>query len=237
MEDIDFGQELIDLFTEQLASNEQKQHSFEYSDAVDTNFPDPANFKFFRNSVRRYLYLEDEIDAASVYIANDIIEWNLEDDLKGLPVEERIPIKIYISSPGGLLQESFCICDAIRMSKTPVYTINIGCAASAAALIFSCGHKRIATPSASFLLHLGYGGTEGTYQQTKAQQRNYDALIANMKNILKEQLQPVDEEEFETLIDGEWYLYMFDKDPNSVHNPRKYNLITEEMTSLSQLSK
>ena len=41
------------------------------------------------------------------------------------------------------------------------------------------------------------------------------------------------EDEFENLIDGEWYLYMTDTDESSVHNARKFNIVTEEIKSLA----
>jgi len=208
----------------------------EFEKVKDLTLPDPRYVEYFKNEAARNIYLEEDIDESSIGIVNSIIEWNTNDDLLELPAEQRRPIKIYINSSGGLLEESFAICDAILMSKTPVYTINIGRAMSAAALIFLCGHKRIAAPSAQFLLHLGCGGTGGTYQQTKAQQKNYDMMIHNMKNIAMSRLDNIDGETFENLIDTEWYLYMMDQDPDSIHNARRYNLITEEMTSLTQFA-
>lgn len=212
------------------------QDQAQYDNCANLTLPDPSIVSYYRSQARRILWFEDEIDDNAIVYANHIISWNIEDI--GIPVEERTPIKIYINSPGGNLNECMVICDAIRMSETPVYTINMNSASSAAAAIFLCGHKRIAFPSASFLIHLGSGGTYGTYQQTKSQQKNYDKTIEIFKKIIKEQMQLSEDlaEKFDELIDGEWYLYMTDTDPESDHNARKYNLVTEEMNFLSQFN-
>lgn len=53
--------------------------------------------------------------------------------------------------------------DAIRLSKTPVYTVNLALAASMGFLIFIAGHKRYSMPHAEFLMHdgstMGYDST------------------------------------------------------------------------------
>jgi len=212
------------------------QDQAQYDNCANLTLPDPSVVSYYRSQARRILWFENEIDEDAIVFANHIITWNIED--MGKPIEERIPIKIYINSPGGNLNECMVICDAILMSETPVYTINMNMAASAAAAVFLCGHKRLAFPRASFLIHLGSGGTRGTYQQTKSQQKDYDKTIEVFKGIIKQQMgiKPEDEQRFEELIDREWYLYMMDTDPDSEHNARRYNLVTEEMNSLSQFN-
>ena len=66
-----------------------------------------------------------------------ILRWNMED--KDIPPEDRKPIWVYIQSPGGNLLYMSALLDAIELSVTPVYTVNMGYAASAAALIFMAG--------------------------------------------------------------------------------------------------
>ncbi len=217
----------------QEAVQEAIQSQEKYDGCANLNLPDPSLVHYYRSHAKRIIWLEDDIDEDAIVIVNNIIAWNIEDI--GKKVEERTPIKIYINSPGGNLNECMAICDAIRMSETPVYTINLNMAASAAAAIFMCGHKRVAMPSAQFLIHLGSGGTMGTYQQTKSQQKNYETTIQVFKNIIKEQMGigSDKEEEFENLIDGEWYLYMTDNDENSEHNARRFNIVTEEIKSLA----
>ena len=74
---------------------------------------------------------------------------------KNIPIEERKPIKLFINSGGGEITASYEIIDAIRLSKTPVYTINMCWAGSAALEVFMVGHKRFCYPNANFLFHEG----------------------------------------------------------------------------------
>lgn len=81
--------------------------------------------------------------------------WNQVDDRASVPAADRKPIKIYINSPGGELEATFTIIDAIHMSQTPIYTIVTSCAYSGGFFIAIAGHKRFAYPHASYLYHEG----------------------------------------------------------------------------------
>lgn len=71
----------------------------------------------------RRLYINWEIDDSVVEsVVYHILRYNRQD--RGIPVEERTPIKLYINSPGGSVTDGFGLIDAIITSKTPVYTIN-----------------------------------------------------------------------------------------------------------------
>lgn len=87
--------------------------------------------------------------------------WNKVDEEHDKPVANRKPIKIYIDSSGGDLVSTFSIIDSIKLSKTPVTTINISKAYSGGLLIFLSGHKRIAYPNSSFLFHEGSTAMQG----------------------------------------------------------------------------
>ena len=113
------------------------------------------------DALNRTIIVED-IDEESGVVAENLIRfWNRYDEENEIPGEERQPIKIYIDSPGGYLTSTFTIIDAIRLSKTPVWTINIGCAYSGGFFIFIAGHKRIAYPTSSFLYHEGGSSVSG----------------------------------------------------------------------------
>ena len=94
------------------------------------------------------------------WLVEQIIQCNRED--KGLPVEQRKPIRLYINSPGGDLFAGFALIDAIKLSETPVYTINMGQWCSMAFLIGIAGHKRYSLPHAKFLMHDGQSFTYGS---------------------------------------------------------------------------
>lgn len=95
-------------------------------------------------------------------IVKFIMECNKKDC--DIPIDERKPIRLYINSPGGDVYEGFALVDAIKLSKTPVYTYNIGCCCSMAFYIVISGHKghRFSLPSATFLMHDGSSGAWGS---------------------------------------------------------------------------
>lgn len=201
----------------------------DFGGMTNVNLADPSLVNYWRDRARRIIWIDTEITEDIVAIIRWIIKWNEED--RGLPADEREPIKLYINSPGGLLIPTIAVCDAIIMSKTPVYGYNMNECCSAASLIYSCCSRRFALPHAYFLLHLGQGGYSGTYQQTRAAQADYNMRIQAMIDIYRKNLQVPNPSEFEKLIDGEWYLYASDTDPESSHNARRYNLITDEWSS------
>lgn len=135
---------------------------------------------------RLYLYGEiTDIDAeeGAIAIASTvgelvecIFEYNRMDRANNLLA--RRPIKLYINSPGGDQNEGFALVDAISLSKTPVYTINVGQWSSMSFLIGITGHKRFSFPHATFLLHDGSSGAFGS--SNKVQDRvKFDERFEN----------------------------------------------------------
>lgn len=117
------------------------------------NIEDSTNTLAFLD---RTLYLTDVIQPESAISYADMIKfWNIVDDIDEIPVEEREPIKIYIDSPGGDLDATFSIIDAIALSKTPVWTVTIGRGCSGAFFIGIAGHKRFGFPHSTYLFHEG----------------------------------------------------------------------------------
>lgn len=72
-------------------------------------------------------------------------------------------ISVYINSPGGEVYAGRAMYDTIRHVKNEVSTINVGLAASAAALLLSSGNKgkRYALPGSHTMIHQPHGGAEG----------------------------------------------------------------------------
>lgn len=108
--------------------------------------------------------------------------FNKMDEEQGLEVEDRQPIVLFIDSYGGDLNACFSIVDAIEMSETPIYTVNMGTAYSAGFFISIAGHKRFAYPHASFLYHEGSAGNQGTANQFE----NFSAFYKKQLNMLRE---------------------------------------------------
>lgn len=102
----------------------------------------------------RRLYINGEIDENVIdSIVYHILRFNRLD--KGLPREERMPIILYLNSPGGTVTEGYGVIDAIMQSNTPVYTVNLAECYSMGFLIFLAGEKRYGMPNSTYLCHDG----------------------------------------------------------------------------------
>lgn len=128
-----------------------EQYNYDYYD----------KFRIEDNDNRR-IYLNCEVDENVIDDAvYHILRYNRLD--RDVPESERKPIILYINSPGGSVTDGYSLIDAIRLSKTPIYTVNLALAASMGFLIFIAGHKRYAFPHSEFLMHdgstMGYDST------------------------------------------------------------------------------
>ena len=78
-------------------------------------------------------------------------------------LDNSTPIKMYIDSPGGHVYTALGIVDIMEYIDAPVETVNIGLAASMAAIILSCGEKgsRRSLKRSRVMLHQPSGGIYG----------------------------------------------------------------------------
>lgn len=74
--------------------------------------------------------------------------------------------------------------DAIKLSATPVYTVNLGMAASAASLIFIAGHKRFMMPTAKVLIHEGSASFAGDAGKLMDATDSYKKELKAMKEFI-----------------------------------------------------
>lgn len=169
----------------------------------------------------RVFYLDYDIDETVFEIQRAIINFNIEDS--ELDVDNRVPIKILIDSPGGNLDETMALASTITMSKTPVYTINVGIAYSGAGVILMAGHKRFAFPYSRALIHTGSGCLTGTFEQTETAQKNYKKQVDEMgKFILSHS--SIDDKTYKKYKNQDWYLDSSEQ--------IKYGITDEILTSL-----
>ncbi len=73
-------------------------------------------------------------------------------------------IQLYINSPGGVVTAAMAVYDTMQFIKSPISTICIGQAASAAAILLLAGEnkKRFSLPNSRVMLHQPSGGVSGT---------------------------------------------------------------------------
>ena len=110
--------------------------------------------------------------------------WNALDAEKETASEIRVPIKIFINSQGGDLQSTLTIVDAIKISRTPVFTYNIGTCYREALYIYLMGLKRYSLPRASFLFE-----KKLDVFTEENQASNYDKFIEKQNKELKHYFQ------------------------------------------------
>ena len=186
--------------------------------------PDPSLLRYYQDEMDRILWIEGEITESLFETSKQIMHYNRVD--KEIPVEGRKPIKIFINSPGGLLEETLAFVKLVEMSKTPIWTINTGGAHSAAGLILMSGHRRLAMPNTSCVIHSGSGGVGGTYEQTVEQMKNYDVLVEKMRDFILTKTK-IDKKRFNKNKAKDWYIY--------TNEMLEYGIVDEIVESLDIL--
>lgn len=132
---------------------------------------------YSRLLVERIIFLGSEVsdDMANVVMAQ-MLHLDAEDSDKD--------IQLYINSPGGTVTSALAIYDTMQFIKSPVSSICIGQAASAAAVLLLAGEKgkRFALPNSRVLLHQPSGGVQGTSIDVEIQTKE----MVRLRKVLNE---------------------------------------------------
>ena len=173
------------------------------SEIENVQLPTPELLTFYKDKEHRCLWIDDEINNLSLEICRLIIQWNREDENQ--PISNRTPIKLFFFSSGGDLDVNYTIIDTIKMSKTPVYGINMGSCCSAAAYIYLACHKRFMLPHSYFLFHQGSSQMSGTYGEIVAAMEAYQSQVNELSSFMKERTNYTLDEITDNIV-GEWYV-------------------------------
>lgn len=149
---------------------------------ANLQLPDPALRDYYLDEEDRVYRLTHEVTECDLALVDMILKCNKED--KGKSTEERKPIKVFISSPGGDVVTLWSIIQTIQYSKTPVWTINMSYCYSAAAEILAAGTKRYALPGTQTMFHRGsayYGGEQSTVE---SMQKHFAMLENKLRDFL-----------------------------------------------------
>ena len=97
-------------------------------------------------------------------------------------------IQLYINSPGGEMTGLFAIYDTMQFISSPVSTICVGQAASAAAVLLAAGSpgRRLALPNARILIHQPHGGAQGQTTDVELAAKEMVFMRHRMTEILAE---------------------------------------------------
>ncbi len=198
---------------------------------------DMQEFRRMREIEDRRLYLYGEIQSLNStedYYSNTsmtaavmeyIIEINRMDD--GVEPEKRDPIRLYINSPGGEPAEGFALISVMELSKTPIYTINVGECSSMAFLVSIAGHKRFSLPYSTFLMHDGSIFVCGTTNKVKDQISFEDRFGREVIKpfVLKHGKMP--EEKYDSVNSDEFYM--------TANDALEYGFIDEIVSSIDDV--
>lgn len=177
------------------------------------NLPAPELVQFYEDLDNRTIWIQGEIDDSLLDLHSKIMKWNAED--KDVAIENRIPIKLFIFSPGGDLAITMNTVSMIRLSKTPVYTYNMGECFSGAFVLLIAGHKRFALPYSRAMCHSGSGLVGGTYQQTDNAMKDYKAQVEVMKQFILERT-TIPPKMLNKKMGDDWYLSLDEQLANGV---------------------
>lgn len=185
--------------------------------------PDPGLLDYYRDEEHRTIWLLNEVGTNCYDFMSAIMRYNREDE--GKPIDQREPIKIIIDNNGGDLDIARSFCSMIDLSETPVYTYGMGTVASAASLIFACGHKRYAMKNTVFILHNGScDNVSGTFNQLISMFENYQREVGEMHKFYAEHTD-YSEEELADRLENDWYI--------TVDEAIEHKLVDEVITDIS----
>lgn len=188
----------------------------------EDQLPSPEEYTYWKSRKDRTFYIDYEIDEdySLVELAKIIIQMNIEekDD------ENPDPIRLFIHSYGGDIEQALFFCDLVKSSRIPIITIGMGVAMSAGFLIFLSGKKRYAFSHTSMLVHSGSAAFQGTAEQIEEAQKNYKKQIEQMKSYIIDNT-TIDEKTFNKNRNKDWYL--------SSDELLKYGVIDEIITDLT----
>lgn len=200
-----------------------KELFFKYENS-DNNIQGVDNFMGIISLRDRELFLNDvDMDTADAF--NTYIRfWNKLDNEEDIATGDRKPIKIFIDSNGGDVMAACSIIDTIKLSKTPVWTINIACAYSSALEIFIVGNRRIAYPYSTFLFHEGsVNGVGGDANKFRNFSKFYDTMLEMTKENLLTHTN-LTEEDYNKVKKDDWWL--------TAEEALKYGMCDEIATEL-----
>ena len=186
--------------------------------------PEIGDYNFWQLYNNRILTIEESITEWDYHIVKDILKINMEDF--GKPKEERKPIIILINSYGGMLDIANSIIDAIKISTTPVWTVNMGNALSGGCVVFLAGERRFCTENSWAMAHSGSGGISGGYNESKEAQKVWDTQVKRMHDFIKARI-GMDTKTYSKYKNKDWYV---DADQQI-----DFGFATEKLESIDQI--
>lgn len=172
---------------------------------ANLQLPDYLLLLHYKDLSNRIFWIDSEIDESYLSLIKQIFYWNREDEFLNIAREQRTPIKILFSSPGGDLDVFRSIKDMIELSETPIYGYAMGPCYSAAAMIFLSCDKRFMSKSSLLLFHKGSGSFSGTFAENESSMRVYKKQIEEISQLICER-STYSIQEIEEKLLRDWYV-------------------------------
>lgn len=136
---------------------------------------DPSGFMMTQE---RIVFLSGDVSESSIT--------NVQAQLITLASMAKTPIKLFISTYGGSVDEMFSLYDTIRVLEAPVHTFGLGKIMSAGVLLLSAGVKgsRLIGSHARVMMHALSADSFGTIFQLKNDVNEY----SRMQNLIERAL-------------------------------------------------
>lgn len=167
--------------------------------------PNPELLDAYTDRKNRLILIDYDIDDGLLHeVGRQILEYNRED--KGKTADERTPIVILINSGGGCLDSTYATIAIMETSKTPIVTVNMNCAYSAAGLILMAGHKRYCMPRSQVLIHSGSAqGIGGNFEDIQESTKSYKKMVEEMREFIVSKTK-IDKALMKKNQSRDWYL-------------------------------
>lgn len=170
--------------------------------SADMKLPDPTLIDYYRDRRDRKIEISGEITEDLIEACRRIMDYNIAD--RDLAPEDRQPIFVYIFSPGGHATAAYSFIAMIENSKTPIITVNMGMAYSAASEILLSGHKRYCLKRSQAMIHQGYGAMQGSFSEMEEAQKSYKKFQESAKRLVLEKTK-IDEKLFNKNRSKDWW--------------------------------
>lgn len=186
----------------------------------------PEQIDFYRDFENRVVWIDSEITFKIIDVVKYIMRCNSEDAEAGIDVKDRKPIKIMINSEGGDLMPTWSLINAIRISKTPVITINVCMAYSAAGYILAAGHKRLAMPGSYVLVHTGSRACMGDAEKFESANNHLKGMCEKINKWFFENTN-ITRKKYKKMAPFDWYM--------DEEQAIKYGIIDEVIKDLDEV--
>lgn len=156
-------------------------------------------------NLNREIYLTSITTQTAESIDKIVRMWNSIDDTESIEFGKRHPIKIYINSLGGDFNAMLTIMDVIKLSKTPIHTINIGVVQKEAFFVYIMGTQRMAYPRSSFLYERDLKHLDEADEQVDKYATFYQRQLTEIKDLIIEKTK-ITENEYNKHLKGVWWI-------------------------------